>query len=112
MPGADNVPMDPPVRRDREIAYSNWCLSITVTASDGYRMQRLSIDLNDGWSQNDSLGAVEALGITAASLIKAVEASDIAVYGGSAVDGFREAYQDSEPSVPSSVGDRYPVLTG
>ena len=74
--------------------YCNWCISIAITSSDGYRMQRLTLDLNDGWTGEDSCGCLETLGMTAAGLIKAVEASGISVYGGDPVEGFTEGYRD------------------
>ena len=99
-----------PPLRDRELRFANWVFTLSVSASDGYRIQTGEITIRDGWSEHDSTGCVETLGITAAGLIKAVEASGIAVYGGDAVQGFREGYRDEEPSDPASVP--HPKVSG
>jgi hypothetical protein len=89
----DNV--DSPLNRaERSNPYVNWCLSITVASSDGYRNHRLELQLNDGWNGNDPVGCVETLAMSAAHLIKSVEAAGLAVYGGDATAGFSEAYRD------------------
>jgi hypothetical protein len=98
------------IREPRSSSYANWSFAVTLTASDGYRIQRLSFDINDHWSEDDQVGCVAALGLTAASLIKAIEASGVAIYGGDAVEGFVEGYCDEEINLPS--GEPRPAKPG
>lgn len=90
----------PVMRSDRSISYVNWRFSLHVAASDGYRNQQMEVELSEGWSELDSAGCVELLGMSAANLIKSLEASGLAVFGGDAVEGFAEAYRDivTEPA--------------
>jgi hypothetical protein len=81
----------------RELAYANWVFTLSVSASDGYRIQSGEITIRDGWSERDSNDCLEALGLTAAGLIKAIENSGLALYGKDAVRGFAEGYSDVEP---------------
>jgi hypothetical protein len=75
-------------------------MSIKVNAFDGYRMQRITLDIDDSWHQDDYVGCLETMGMSAAGLIKAIEASGIAVYGGNATEGFAEAYRDETAEWP------------
>ena len=99
-------------------------MQIVVSASDGYSNQKGSIDLSDGWNENDGDTCVDGLAMTAAGLIKALEASGLPIYGGDAVRGFTEGYRDEfiapadEPAVaefadhPEPIDRTLPIVPG
>ena len=93
----------PKVIHERSTLYANWVFTLTVSASDGYRTQSAEMTIRDGWSERDAADCLEALGMTAAGLIKAIENSGLAIYGTDAVRGFAEGYSDDEPIEPPAV---------
>jgi hypothetical protein len=85
---------------NRRPAFATWVMTVTVSTTDGYRNQKGSFELDGGWTETkDSATCVENLALTAAGLIRAVQASGLPVYGGDAIKGFAEGYWD-EASIP------------
>jgi hypothetical protein len=87
-------------------------MTLSVTCSDGYRIESGEMQIRDGWSELDNADCLETLGMTAAGLIRAMEASGLALYGDGAVDGFRFAYEDEEVTENEPAASPLPKVAG